>query len=68
MKTDITLGELLESIRGIIAEDLDAKPLRRGNAVADPALWRAIHNQQRSQGSVPMLIMGVDDSPSQDLN
>ena len=50
MQADKSLHELLEGIRAIIAKDMAQKPVPRGKAVADPALWRAIRNQQRSNG------------------
>ncbi len=48
MQNDMTLHEVLESIRAIFAKDMIGKPAPRNRAVADPALWRAIENQQRS--------------------
>lgn len=62
MKTEMPLHELLQSIRAIFAADLDAKPLTRRKPVADPALWRAIQNQQRNRGDVPISVLSVKDS------
>jgi hypothetical protein len=47
MQIDKSLHELIEAVRVIIAKDMAGKPpLPRRKPVADPALWRAIQNQQ----------------------
>jgi hypothetical protein len=63
MKTEMALDELLKSVRSILAKALDDKPMRRGKAVADPVLWRAIQNQEKSRGSVPLLVVDTAESP-----
>lgn len=53
MQNAMTLQEVLESIRSILNKDLVGKPTLRNRAVADPALWRAIQNQQRNSSEGP---------------
>ena len=47
MENEMTLPQMLDSIRDIFARDLNGKPAPCNKAVADPALWRAIQNQER---------------------
>ena len=47
MQNEKSLSELLESLRAVIAKEMMRRPLPRKKAIADPALWRAIHNQQK---------------------
>jgi hypothetical protein len=52
MQTGKSLHELIEGALIIIAKDVAGKPrLPRRKPVADPALWRAIQNQQKIGGS-----------------
>jgi hypothetical protein len=48
--------EILEGLRVIIGQHLVEKPHRRDKPVSDPALWRAIENQQRFSGSTPYVL------------
>jgi len=59
MRHEKTLDELLEGIRAVLAEDMKAKPVSRNKAVADPALWRAIQNQQKCDSERPCWFRGI---------
>jgi hypothetical protein len=48
MQDSMTPQEVLEGIRAILNKDMTGKPALRNRAVADPAVWRAIQNQQRN--------------------
>ncbi len=48
MQNSMTLQEMLDSIRAIFAQDMTRKPAHRNKPVADPALWRAIQNQEKN--------------------
>ena len=52
MQIDKSLHELIEGVLIIVAKDMAGRPpLPRRKPVADPALWRAIQNQQKSGDS-----------------
>ncbi len=48
MQSDLTLDEMLKSVFSSLADEIIAKPKRSGKPIADPALWRALENQDRS--------------------
>jgi hypothetical protein len=47
MQNSMPPQEMLDSIRAIFALDMSRKPTHRSKPVADPALWRAIQNQEK---------------------
>jgi hypothetical protein len=52
MQIDKSLHELIEGVLIIVARDMTGKtPVPRRKPVPDPALWRAIQNQQKNGGS-----------------
>jgi len=59
MQSETTLSELLEGIRAVIAKDIAGRPAPRNKAVADPALWRAIENQQKNSVEGHCWLLGV---------
>ena len=59
MQNGMTLQEMLDSIRVIFAQDIVRKPAHRRKPVADPALWRAIHNQERQSGEGQCYLRGM---------
>ncbi len=62
MQSETTLSELLEGIRAVIAKDL-IRPVPRNKAVADPALWRAIANQQKNSSEGHCWLLGAPRKP-----
>jgi hypothetical protein len=48
MQTDLTLDEMLKNVFSLLADDTAAKPRRSAKPVADPALWRALENQEKN--------------------
>ena len=59
MQNSMTLQEMLDSIRAIFAEDVTSKPLHRSKPVADPALWRAIQNQEKHSSEGQCYLRGM---------
>ncbi len=62
MTEEKPLAKILDSLREIFAKDLTEKPARREHAIADPALWRAIKNQQKNSGDVFLSAASSTDS------
>ena len=61
MPTEKSPYEILEAIRAIIAKDLAGETLPRTKPVTDPALWRAIQNQEKIQRSPSLPFSAVGD-------
>ena len=59
MQNGMNLQEMLESIRTIFAQDLTRRPAHRKKAVADPALWRAIQNQEKHSSEGQCYLRGM---------
>jgi hypothetical protein len=59
MQDDQTLQEMLDSIRTIFAQDMKRKPALRSKPVADPALWRAIQNQEKQSTEGQCYLRGM---------
>jgi hypothetical protein len=59
MQKSMTPQEMLDSIRAIFAQDMSRKPTHRSKPVADPALWRAIHNQEKQSGEGQCYLRGI---------
>jgi hypothetical protein len=63
METETPLHELVEGVRAIIAKDMNEEPVPHKKAVADPALWRAIQNQQRHGSEGQCWFAGAPEKP-----
>ncbi len=63
MQSETTLSEILEGIRAVIAKDIAGRPVPRNKAVADPALWRAIENQQKNGTEARCWLFGLPQKP-----
>ncbi len=63
MQSDTTLSELLEGIRAVIAKDIAGRPTPRNKAVSDPALCRAIQNQQKNDSAGQCWLIGLPWKP-----
>ena len=59
MQNGMTLQEMLDSIRAIFAQDMTRRPAHRNKAVADPALWRAIQNQEKHSSEGQCYLRGM---------
>jgi hypothetical protein len=59
MQNGMTLQEMLDSIRTIFAQDMIRKPAHRSKPVADPALWRAIQNQEKYSSEGQCYLRGM---------
>ncbi len=63
METGKSMDELLDGIRAILAKDLSENPVSRKKPIADPALWRAIQNQQKNDSEGQCWFRGMNETP-----
>jgi hypothetical protein len=59
MQNGMTPQEMLESIRAIFAQEMKRKPAHRSKPVNDPALWRAIENQEKHSSEAQCYLRGI---------